>query len=132
MVPLLLTLTFIPTWISYCAHCKKWDEITYALLNSNGATVELWEWICNFGTLVIWVISASRNDVKCQWRYCSLALTRRIIISVSSNDFSTEGLMSALYLPHISLWVSFLGLICAYNCFIIISLSSYLQYLSSR
>ena len=27
---------------------KVWDEITFAVLNLNGCTVEVWEWIDNF------------------------------------------------------------------------------------
>ena len=29
---------------------KLWDEITYPFPNFNAATVEVWEWICNFIT----------------------------------------------------------------------------------
>ena len=47
--PLLLTwLTLIPAWISNYIHHKLWDEITYKFLNLNDATVEVWEWKCNF------------------------------------------------------------------------------------
>ena len=41
-------LILIPAGISNYIHYKVWDEITYALLNFNGATVEVWEWIGNF------------------------------------------------------------------------------------
>ena len=34
-------LTLIPAWISNYIHYKVWDEITYAFLNFNGATVEV-------------------------------------------------------------------------------------------
>ena len=34
-------LTLIPAWIINYIHCKVWDEITYPLLNFNGATVEV-------------------------------------------------------------------------------------------
>ena len=34
-------LTLIPAWISNYIYYEKWDEITYPLLNFNGATVEV-------------------------------------------------------------------------------------------
>ena len=34
-------LTLIPAWISNHIHQNMWDEITYAFLNFNGATVEV-------------------------------------------------------------------------------------------
>ena len=35
-------------WISNYIHYKVYDEMTYPFPNSNGATVEVWEWIDNF------------------------------------------------------------------------------------
>ena len=35
------------TWISNYIHYKVWDWITYLFTNCNGATVEVFEWICN-------------------------------------------------------------------------------------
>ena len=32
-------------WISNYMPIKVWDEITYQLLNLNGCTIEVWEWI---------------------------------------------------------------------------------------
>ena len=34
-------LTLIPPWLCNHTHYKVWDEITYPLLNFNGATVEV-------------------------------------------------------------------------------------------
>ena len=34
-------LTLIPAWISNYIHYNVWDEITYPILNFNGATVEV-------------------------------------------------------------------------------------------
>ena len=39
--------SYISTWICNHMPCKMWDEITYQHPNSNGATVEVWEWISN-------------------------------------------------------------------------------------
>ena len=41
-------LILIPAWINNHFHYEVWDDITYPFLNFNGATVEFWEWICNF------------------------------------------------------------------------------------
>ena len=41
-------LILIPAWTSNYIHYKMWDAITYPLLNFNGATVEVYEWISNF------------------------------------------------------------------------------------
>ena len=38
----------ISAWISNYIHYDMWDEITYPFPNSNGATVEVWEWISYF------------------------------------------------------------------------------------
>ena len=45
---LLTRLTRIPVWISNYTHYKVRDEIPYPFPNFNGATVEVWESICNF------------------------------------------------------------------------------------
>ena len=37
-----------PKWVSNYTHYKVWDDITYLFPNSNGWTVEVWEWISNF------------------------------------------------------------------------------------
>ena len=44
-------VTLIPVWISNYIRYKVWCEITYPFLNSNGCTVEVWEWISNLITL---------------------------------------------------------------------------------
>ena len=36
---------WIPTWINNHDHYIVWDKITHAILNFNGVTVEVWEWI---------------------------------------------------------------------------------------
>ena len=56
-------LTLIPTWISNHILSNVWDEITYRFSNFNGATVEVWEWICNFIPLFMMdVITCPRWD----------------------------------------------------------------------
>ena len=40
-----MELALIPTWISNHMHNKVWDEITDPFPNSNGSTVEVWEWM---------------------------------------------------------------------------------------
>ena len=37
----------ILAWISNYTHSKVWDDITYPFPNSNGCTVEVWEWKSN-------------------------------------------------------------------------------------
>ena len=47
---LLLMATDMPpvvAWINNHIHYNVWDEITYPVLNFNGATVEIYEWISN-------------------------------------------------------------------------------------
>ena len=41
-------LTLIPEWISNQMSSNVWDETTYPFPNLNDATVDFWEWICNF------------------------------------------------------------------------------------
>ena len=41
-------LTLIPAWISNYICYKVWDEMTFQFLNINCATVDVWQWICNF------------------------------------------------------------------------------------
>ena len=41
-------LTLIPTWIDNYIGYNVWYETTYQFLNSNGETIDVWEWICNF------------------------------------------------------------------------------------
>ena len=41
-------ITLIPAWISNHMPTKVWGEITYPFPNFNGATVEVWKWICIF------------------------------------------------------------------------------------
>ena len=43
-----LLLTSITEWITSYIHHNVQDEIIYPFPNSNGATVEVWEWIINF------------------------------------------------------------------------------------
>ena len=38
----------IPAWTSNHMPSEVWVEITYPFPNTNGATVEVWEWIINF------------------------------------------------------------------------------------
>ena len=47
-VDVLIKLTSILVWISNDIHYKVWDEVTYPFPNSNGFTVEVWEWISHF------------------------------------------------------------------------------------
>ena len=42
------SVTLNPAWISNYIHYTVWDEITYPILNFNGATVDVKEWISNF------------------------------------------------------------------------------------
>ena len=56
---------------------KVWDEITYAFPNFNDFTVEVWEWISNFITLIHFVIDvitypSSRNDMENKCIFISL------------------------------------------------------------
>ena len=41
-------LTLIPAWISNHMPDNVWNEIAYPFPIFNGATGEVWEWICNF------------------------------------------------------------------------------------
>ena len=41
-------MTLIPAWISDHMLGKICDEIIHPFPNSNGCTVEVWEWISNF------------------------------------------------------------------------------------
>ena len=41
LLGLLSPRSLIPAWISNYTHYNVWDEITYAFLNFNGATVEV-------------------------------------------------------------------------------------------
>ena len=41
-------ITLLPAWIGMYIHYKVWVEITYPFPNSNGATVEVWEWTSHF------------------------------------------------------------------------------------
>ena len=41
-------LTLILAWMNNYILYNMWNDITYPLTNFNGATIEVWEWICNF------------------------------------------------------------------------------------
>ena len=47
----------IPAWISNHMLSKVWDEVTYPFPNSNGCTVEVWEWISN--SIPLYAMSAT-------------------------------------------------------------------------
>ena len=50
--PTLLTgINLIPACISNLIYYEIWDEITCPFANSNGTTIEVWEWINNFMAL---------------------------------------------------------------------------------
>ena len=40
-------LTLMPAWIANYILYRTWDEITFPILNFNGCTIEVWEWISN-------------------------------------------------------------------------------------
>ena len=47
-MPLYDRSTKMQAWIINYINYTVWDEITYSILNLNGATVEIWRWILNF------------------------------------------------------------------------------------
>ena len=83
----------IPVWINnYILH-KVWDEITYPLLNFNGAVVEVWEWKSNlipcFTGYVItypcWGLKLIRISKRLDW-LVTLVSDIRYITTYQYND----------------------------------------------
>ena len=62
-------LTWIPAWTSNYINYKMWDEITYPFPNFNCRTVDVWDWIISYHTLLgMWLLIHAQIKAN-PWRF---------------------------------------------------------------